>query len=115
MIPNEKIPSLKRRDLGIAGAIIALSQLIGSFQNAHSVTSEIAKFKEEFQQSQIDREEFFVRKTDVAALSDKMDKMNENLVRMNEQIKVLKSFMRQDFEASNGNIIGCSARGSLEL
>lgn len=107
-----KIPGgiARRRDMGVVGVVIMLSQVLSGLQSSQSVTTEIQKFKEEFQQSQIDREKYFVRKSDVASISDKIDSMNDKLIRITEQMKL----MRDHYSAASlpiEPVIGCSVKG----
>lgn len=88
---------LKKREIGIASAMIVVSQAFTSFQGTHNVNEELRSLKDAFQQSQIASEKYLVKKTDVAKISDKLETMNDQLIRMNEQIKSLKAFVRDNY------------------
>jgi hypothetical protein len=105
----------KNKDYSLPGAIlIVISQLFSSFQSSDQISKEIDKFRNEFQQSLVDRETFFVRKTELADISRKIDKINNQLGRMTEQIKTLKSVYSY-FDNTDETIIGCRSqkKGSI--
>lgn len=116
LMKSKTIP-IKRREVGIAGAVIVIAQFISTFQSSQSVTNEIAKLREEFQQLRIDREQYFSRKTDLIPILTKLDKMNEKLIELNEKLASLKDEVRENrksFEANlygaeGGDLVGCSA------
>lgn len=98
-----------RKDLSLTGAIlIVISQLFSSFQSSETITKEISKFREEFQQSILDRETYFVRKTELAQIFKKMDQMNTKLIRMSEQIKNMTPDLYSSQEDQDQTIFGCS-------
>lgn len=97
---------IKRRDMGIAGALIVISQFISSFQSSQSVSSEISKFKEDFNQLKVDREQYFVRKTDLAPVLTKLDSLNEQLVKLNEKVASLKRVVRDNYGYDEANLYG---------
>jgi hypothetical protein len=86
--------SIKRRDIGIAGAAIMLAEALSNFQSSKNVSTEIVKFKEEFQQSRVDREQFFVRKTEIEALNLKLDKMSDQIAELSNQVTSLKTYLK---------------------
>ncbi len=89
----EKLPNasgVKKRDMGLAGAIIVISQLISNVQSSNKVSDEIIKFKDEYHQSQVDLEKFFVRKSELSKVVKKLDKMDDRLSQMNQKIESLK-------------------------
>ncbi len=101
--------------MGLAGAVIVISQFLSNFQSSQTVSSEIVKFKEEFQESIVDREKFFVRKTDISPVLAKLDLLNVQLVKLNEKVSSLKRAVKENnsFEeayldgAEGGDIVGC--------
>lgn len=106
-----KVAPIRRKDFGIAGALIVLSQLLSSFQSSQNVSKEIEKVKDDFNESLIEREEFFVRKTDIVAMTSKLDQMNEQLIKVNEQLNSLKSYVKDNFALNKTEkTIGCSAQ-----
>ncbi len=107
---------VKPKDFSLPGAIlIVASQLFSGFQSSETISKEIAKFREEFQQSLVDRETFFVRKTELASISKKIDALNTKMLRMNEQLKNLKSGYYSLSDTESEPIVGCSylKRGSI--
>lgn len=97
---------VNRKDYSLRGAIIiVISQLFSSYQSSDSISKEIEKFRKEFQQSLLDRETYFVRKTELAAISSKIDQLGLKIAKMSEQIKSLKVDI---YSQNNDGIIGCS-------
>lgn len=93
----------RRRDMSIASVVIVVAQIIAS----KTVTRDLDLFKDEFQRSQMDREEFFVRKTELSALISKLDHLNDQMIIMGEEIRSLKSTL----EVSEAGEIGCKNEG----
>lgn len=106
---------VKRRDMGVVGIIIVVSQLFTSFQSSQNVSEQLEHFRDEFSQSQVDLEKYFVRKTDVAVINQKLDKTNEKLAQIGEQIKNLKSLVKDHTyteSETEPDIVGCVYRSS---
>ncbi len=76
--------------MGIAGAIIVLSQAVTSLQSSHSITDRIEQIKETIAVAKIEREQYFVRKTELATVMVKIDKMSENVSALKEQVSGLR-------------------------
>jgi hypothetical protein len=108
MYEGEKKPTIpiKRRDVGIAGLVIVLAEIASNFQSSSNVASEIVKFKEEFQASKVEREIYFVRKTELEALSNKLEKLTDQLSILNNQVVSLRTFLKSSYgyEASEGRL-----------
>lgn len=103
--PSLNTSPVKRRDMGIAGFVVVVSQLASSFQSSQNVATEIVKFREEFHKSLLDREEFFVRKTEITNLISRLDEMNDHMIKLTEQVRTLTdSYAFQEAEG----IVGCS-------
>ena len=88
---------IKRRDVGIAGALIVLAQLFSDFKASHNVSSEILKFREEFQSSKLEREQFFVRKSELDSLGHKLEKINDQLFQLSQQVVSLRTFLKSKY------------------
>lgn len=82
----DKLKLLLRKDLGIAGTVVVLSQLITSFQSQQTVTERIDKLSETIQVMRLDVEQFFVRKTDLQNLSHKIDQLSEQVAHIKEHL-----------------------------
>lgn len=93
---NKTLP-IKKRDLGIAGAIVVLAELLSNFQSSQNVATEIVKFREEFAASNLEREQFFVRKSELGNLSIKLDKANDQLTKLNDQVVSLRVFIKSKY------------------
>ncbi len=76
---KSKTGHLKKKDLGIAGLALVLSQFGSSLQGTDRISREISQFKDEFHQSILEREQFFVRKTDLLALNGRFDRLDAKL------------------------------------
>jgi hypothetical protein len=93
---RKQIP-IKRRDIGVAGAAIVVAEVLSNFQSSQNVASEIQKFKEEFQASKVEREQFFVRKAEVEKISTKLDQVSDQITQLNTQVVSLKSFLKNRY------------------
>jgi hypothetical protein len=72
-------PTIKRRDMGIAGAIIVLSQAVTSLQSSHSISGQVEELKTQLETSKIEREQYFVRKTELVTVVAKIDKLSDQV------------------------------------
>lgn len=84
---------LKRRDMGLASAIIVIAQVLSNFQSSQSlsknVSDDILKLRKEFDQARIEHEQFFVKKEELKKVVAKLDSMNSKLKVINKQIEKL--------------------------
>ncbi len=101
---------LNKVEFGIAGAIVLLSQSLTSFYSSDKITREIASFKEQFNKSLVDREQFFVRKTDIAPFLSKLDEMKEQLVLLNEKMELANALNDPSLD-----IVDCSLERDLYI
>ncbi len=104
---SKKPPPIRRKDVGIAGAVIVLSQLLSSFQSSQTVTTQMGHLQEEFQQLKVDRELYFVRKADIVPLTEKLDKLNDKLISINENVSVIKRFLKDNKFYDEVGYLGC--------
>ncbi len=107
-------PNVKRRDMGLASAIVVLAQLASTFSTNKNISVEFETLKISFEQLRLDQERFFVRKEEVKLLSIKMDRMNEELVRLNEQMKSIKDIYAVTPIEESEDIIGCVYQTTLQ-
>lgn len=84
-------PSLKKRDLGVAGLAVVLIQALSSYQASQSVTDELRR---ELQELKLNQEQYFVRKTEMAQFGSKMDKVFHQLGKLEQQVSSLKSAIK---------------------
>lgn len=101
---------VRPKDFSLTGAIlIVASQLFSSFKSSENISQEIEKFRHEFQQSLIDRETYFVRKTELTSIGKKIDVLNSKMIKLTEQINSLKS---EYYSSSDDEdpIVGCAYR-----
>lgn len=87
-------PTVKRKELGLAGAVLLISQLVGSYQASQNVSAELVNFRADLQKNTIEREQYFVRKTDVIPVIDKLDKLSDKLAAIDLKLTSLKAFVR---------------------
>lgn len=76
---ERKVKPIKRRDMGIAGAIIILAQVLSSTQSAQNLSKEIAELKRDIEASNLEREQYFVRKTEIFSLTRKLDRVSDQV------------------------------------
>lgn len=112
MISQHKdlLPS-RRRDVGIAASIVMLVQLYSSHQSFQNVAAEVEKLKDEFRQSSVENEKYFVHKSDVDKMALKIDQIDAKLNTINNEVVSLKSIIKDDraaLDETDGEIVGCS-------
>lgn len=97
---------LKKNDYSLPGAIlIVLSQLFSSYQSSEKLSQEIVKFREDFQQSIVERDTLFARKAEIEKISQKIDGMNDRISKLSTQIKS----MSNDYSFNQDKtIVGCT-------
>jgi hypothetical protein len=99
---------ISRTKFGFPGAlIIVVSQLFSSFKSSENISKEIEGFRAEFQQSLVDREIYFVRKTELVGIDSKIDRLNEKILRIGEQIRTIKTDKYYSLVGSRVSILGC--------
>lgn len=86
-----------RRQIGIASALIVLSQTITSFQSTDTISKQIREIQADLAASKVEREEYFVRKTELAALLTKIDSMSTEVSRVKEKLSAIQSRMEQTY------------------
>lgn len=97
---------LKRKDLGIAGAVIVLAEAASNFQSSRSVSTEVIKMHDELTIMKVERDAYFVKKTELANVMKKIDKMNDSIVSIDVKVGKLKQMMNA--ENSNEDLVGCA-------
>lgn len=103
-------PEIKRRDLGIAGTLIVLFQSFISFQSSQNISAQFEKLEQQIQDSKVHTEQFFVRKEEMDNVSKKLEKMNDQLTRLNNKVISLRSFLKDRFKyGDESSEISCEA------
>lgn len=88
MLPTDK--PLGKKHIGVAGTLVMISQFWFSQQGTRDIKHEIDILKEDYHQSQINTEKYFVRKTELGKVASKLDRMSTELARLTEQIKSIR-------------------------
>jgi hypothetical protein len=96
-IVNPKNRTVKRRDVGIAAGVVVISQLISGVNSTQNATNTLEKFKDELNRISVEREQYFVRKVDIVPMNTKLDMVNEQLIRLTEQVASLKNYVKQNY------------------
>jgi predicted RNase H-like nuclease (RuvC/YqgF family) len=97
----------KKPDLTFAGAaLIIASQVLSALGSSGQISKEIREFREEFQESIVERDTYFARKTEITKLSQKIDELNLQISRLGKQLKSIDEFSMVEPSTS---IIGCSS------
>jgi septal ring factor EnvC (AmiA/AmiB activator) len=86
-----------RRHIGIASALIVLSQAITSFQSTDTISKQVREIQSDLAASKVEREEYFVRKTELAALLTKMDSLSSEVSRVKEKLSAIQSKKDQNY------------------
>lgn len=85
---------VSKRDLGVVGIVIALIQLGIGLASSQNVNHEFSKSREDFNQLRLEREQFFVRKSEFESMSNKMDQIKTQMEALNLQVYSLKTFLK---------------------
>lgn len=94
---------LNRRDMGLTGALIVIAQVISSFHSTSNLSRDIDEMRQEFVQVKSDTEKYFVKKEELGKVVVKLDKMNDQLVKIGKQIKSVKDLS----QVSEEDLMAC--------
>lgn len=94
MLSNPNTP--KRKDLGIASAVLVLSQLISVYNSSHNLSAQIDELKTSIDNVQSSQELYFVKKEEMKKVSYKLDAMNEQLIQIQRELRFIKNFAIND-------------------
>jgi predicted RNase H-like nuclease (RuvC/YqgF family) len=97
---------VQRRDLGLTGVIIVLGQALATVTTGNGVTREISELRKQIEQQRVEREQYFVRKSDIVPIQDRIENVNKEISAMLQSInelqkdmkKTLREFSSLDFE-----------------
>lgn len=79
--------------MGLAGAIIVVSQIITQYFSSFHSTKNISV---ELEQIRLDQEKYFAKKDEVEKVSLKIDSLKKDLSEMNNKIKYIKRYVSND-------------------
>lgn len=83
-------PSVKKTDIGLAGALIILAQTLSSHRSTDQLSKEIQNLKDDIRALKVDQQEFFVRKPELELLEEKLNLANEQLSNIKNWIQKRK-------------------------
>ncbi len=105
----------RKKDIGIVGALVMLSQAVSNFQSTSSLKDEILKLKVEFAQAQLDREVHFAKKTDIVSLSKKVDKVGRQVTQLTLNMNTLQKYVRRSLVLGEFNkVTACETHDVLK-
>lgn len=87
---GEKEIKTNRKELGIAGSLVVITQIMTSVGSSQALSDKIDKLNYDIHLLRVEREQYFVRKSDIHQLSSKIDQLSDDVVRVKEQINSLK-------------------------
>lgn len=97
----------KRWEMGVASAIMVLAQAVSHYRISSTLEDEVEKIRTAVQQNQVDRETFFVRKTELAVISSKLDQIGDRVTSLKSFIKTTYGYDAQ-LEMEDEGDISCS-------
>lgn len=86
-----RTPTVKRGELGLAGSLIVLAQVLSSYQSTSSVSSDIQGLRSDIEDIRKDQGLYFVKKDDLRSVQSKISKINDQLTEIKKQIRALRS------------------------
>jgi hypothetical protein len=93
---NMDAAPLRRKDVGLVGAILVGIQAFVSISGAHVVSEQVESFRKELVDIRLAQEQFFVRKTELGMLSEKLDHMSSEISNLKEQVSGMKVLLQQE-------------------
>ena len=91
-----------KKELGISSLVVIIAQVISTFQGTGSVQNEIKELKKEIHESSIERERFFVRKSDIEPMKVKIDSVHLELSDINRKITRLAGKFKKQSDIDPG-------------
>lgn len=92
-----EVSSLRRRDIGLFGALIIGVQLFTNFQTYQSVISEILHIKEEFSGSLVEQERNIASKLELTEMSNKLDTIIEQVISIDKALNTIRVHIEGNF------------------
>lgn len=71
--------TIKKTDVGLAGAVIVLAQVLASFQSSKNLSEEMDKLRSDFRALKSEQEVYFVKREELNKVSIKLDKLAKQL------------------------------------
>lgn len=97
--------ALKRRDIGLAGAIITLAQVLSSLHSSRNLSFEIDQLKAEFHLSKREQEKYFVKKEELKKVVTKLGRIDEKLAKISQQMNSMNTVWNQ---VDDDGTVGCT-------
>lgn len=88
---------VKRRDVGMTGLLIVASQLISTIHSWQGLSSQINELKTQLVALKSEREEFFVKKTEMAVAMKKIDQMASHVSALKDQVSIIRTKVEDNF------------------
>ncbi len=98
----DKGAHVKRRDMGIAGILVVLSQILSSAQSQFSTSSEFKELRASFERLRNEQDQFFVRREEFKQVVSKLDKMSVDITEINDQIKIMRDNASASLDLEDG-------------
>jgi hypothetical protein len=103
---------IKRREMGLTGAIIVLAQVASTFQSNKDLSEEIKSIRNDFKAAEIRQDTTFVRKTEIESLRNQLDKnltkVNKSLIHVQKELKNLQELTTLIFpEPDSDDLVSC--------
>lgn len=89
--------SAHRKDIGIAGLIVIATQGLTTYKTNDHITQQVDELRAQIGQSSLDREQYFLRKTDFQSMSQKIDKLSESVAKMEEKLSSISGRIADNF------------------
>lgn len=93
---NERAVIFRPKDVTIVGAVMVVAQAISGAQTSVTVQHKLEDLALQFQESQLEREKYFVRKSDVALLAEKIDQLKNQISSLNQKMSGYKESRLED-------------------
>lgn len=95
----------RRRDMGIAGAVVILSQVLTNYQSTNTVATEIRELKDAIQDIRKEQRTTFARKEQLKSLETSMDEVKSELQEIKKQIRRLSNqYAEAELEDDFGDV-----------
>ena len=78
---------IKRRDLGLAGTLVVIIDALSSYQSSRFLSTDVNKLKDEVIQMRLDSEKYFVKKTEMSIVVNKLDTLNTQITQLDQTLR----------------------------
>ncbi len=83
-----------------------LAEAASNFQSSRSVSTEVVKMRDELTIMKVERDAYFVKKTELIGVMKKIDKMNDRIVKIDSKLNSVKKFLH--VARDEEDLVGCS-------